>query len=134
MIGPMDRVFLFPEAVEADAAVAQWFAVPDPLRALLMPWYANARSCGLDTRELIHDGRPTLCAGEAAFLYLDAYLAHGAIGFFFGAELPDPAGLLEGAGRRMRHGRLQADRMPDEDAMAALIAAAYCDIRHRLSA
>jgi len=129
----VDPVFHFPAASEADLGVAQWFAVPDPLRALLLPWYAAARACGPDTRELIHDGRPTICAGDAAFLYLDAYAAHGAIGLFFGAELPDPAGLLEGAGKRMRHVKLRPARMPEEAALGALIEAAYRDIWRRLA-
>lgn len=128
----MDPVFHFPEAREADPDVALWFATSDPLRALLEPWYHALRGCGADTRELLHDGRPTICAGEAAFAYLDAYSAHGAIGFFFGAELPDPAGLLEGAGKRMRHVKLRPGAMPDHAGLSALIAAAHRDIRQRL--
>lgn len=129
----MDPVFHFPAASEADARVAQWFAEADPLRVLLLPWHAAARACGPDTRELLHDGRPTICAGDAAFLYLDAYSAHGAIGFFFGAELADPAGLLEGSGKRMRHVKLRPGRMPDKARLAALIEAAYCDVSRRIS-
>ncbi len=128
----MDPVFHFPDASAADGAVEQWFAAPDPLRALLLPWYVKARGCGPDTRELLHDGRPTICAGTAAFAYVDAYSAHGGIGFFFGAELADPARLLEGGGKRMRHVKLRPGRMPDEAALMALIAAAYRDIRLRL--
>lgn len=129
----MDPVFHFPAASEADSDVARWFAAPVPLRALLQPWHALARACGPDTRELLHDGRPTICAGVGAFLYLDAYAAHGAIGFFFGAELADPASLLEGSGKRMRHVKLRPGRMPEEAALSALIEAAYRDIRHRLA-
>lgn len=129
----MDPVFHYPAAREADAGVAHWFAVPDPLRALLLPWHAAARARGPDTRELLHDGRPTICAGDGAFLYLDAYAAHGAIGFFFGAELADPAGLLEGSGKRMRHVKLRPGRMPEEAALSALIEAAYRDISRRIS-
>lgn len=129
----MDPVFHFPEASAADAAVARWFAAPDPLRALLAPWYAVARGCGPDTRELIHDGRPTICVGDAAFVYLDAYSAHAAIGFYFGAELPDPAGLLAGTGKRMRHVKLRPGGFPDEAALVALIMAAGRDIRQRLA-
>lgn len=128
----MDPVFRFADARANDAAVAQWFAVPDPLRALIASVYTQLMACGADTRELIHDGRPTLCAGEGAFAYLDAYAAHAAVGFFFGAVLPDPAGLLEGAGKRMRHVKLRPGRMPDDAALAALIAAAYADICSRL--
>ena len=85
-------------------------------------------------RELIHDARPTACAGDAAFAYVDAYAEHANIGFFFGAFLDDPAGLLEGAGKRMRHVKLRVGRMPDEAALDRLVAAAYRDIRRRLDA
>ncbi|WP_223798753.1 DUF1801 domain-containing protein [Sphingomonas nostoxanthinifaciens] len=82
--------------------------------------------------ELIHDGRPTACAGDAAFAYVDAHTEHANIGFFFGAFLDDPAGLLQGAGKRMRHIKLRTSRMPDEAALSELIIAAYHDIRRRL--
>jgi hypothetical protein len=81
---------------------------------------------------LIHDGRPTACAEDAAFAYVDAYAEHANIGFFFGAFLDDPAGLLEGAGKRMRHVKLRTNRMPDETALGNLVMAAYNDIRRRL--
>ena len=102
------------------------------MRGLVEPCFDRLRACGSDTRELIHDGRPTVCAEDAAFAYVDIYAQHGTVGFFFGAFLDDPAGLLEGAGKRMRHVKLRANRMPDDAALAALIVAAYRDIQHRL--
>ena len=122
----MDALFRFP--VEA------WFAGGDALRGLAEPWFERLRACGPDVRELIHDARPTACAGDAAFAYVDAYAEHANIGFFFGAFLDDPAGLLEGAGKRMRHVKLRVGRMPDEAALDRLVAAAYRDIRRRLDA
>jgi hypothetical protein len=71
--------------------------------------------------------------GDAAFAYVNAYKAHAAVGFFQGAFLSDPAGLLEGSGKRMRHVKLPWGRQIDESALAALIAAAYRDIRSRLA-
>ena len=70
--------------------------------------------------------------GDAAFAYVDAFTAHANVGFFHGADLPDPVGLLEGAGKRMRHVKLRWGRDVDTEALAALIAAAYRDIRARL--
>ena len=66
------------------------------------------RACGDDVRELLHDGHPTACVGSAAFCYVSAFTAHVNVGFFLGAELPDPAGLLEGTGIFMRHVKLDA--------------------------
>ena len=90
------------------------------------------RGCGGDVRELLNDGHPTACVGDAAFGYVDAFSAHVNVGFFFGAALGDPAGLLEGAGKRMRHVKLRWARPVNADALSELIVAAYRDIRLRL--
>ncbi|HEY2177725.1 MAG TPA: DUF1801 domain-containing protein [Caulobacteraceae bacterium] len=128
----MDELFRFPAALRRDPAVEAWFAAGDPLRAMVQPWWEVLRACGPDIRELIHDHRPTACAGEASFAYVDAFAAHANIGFWFGAELPDPAGLLGGTGKRMRHVRLAWGAQPDAPALKDLIAAAHADIRRRL--
>jgi hypothetical protein len=47
--------------------------------------------------------------------------------------LADPAGLLEGAGKRMRHVKLRPGKELDVDALSALIVAAYHDIQQRLA-
>lgn len=129
----MDALFRFPEAQRDDPAVAAWFAAGDPLRGLLEPWFERLCACGPDVTTLIHDGRPTLCAGDAAFAYVDTYASHAGIGFFFGAFLDDPGGLLEGAGKRMRHVKLRVDRMPDEAALGRLVADSYRDVCARRS-
>jgi hypothetical protein len=90
------------------------------------------RECGEDVRELLHDGHPTACVGDAAFGYVDAFRAHVNVGFFHGATLDDPARLLEGAGKRMRHVKLRWGKPVNAAALNDLIAAAYQDIRSRL--
>jgi hypothetical protein len=92
------------------------------------------RACGDDVRELLHDGHPTACVGEAAFAYVNAFKAHVNVGFFRGAELPDPQALLEGNGKRMRHVRLAPDRRVDPEALKTLIEAAYADMARRVMA
>jgi hypothetical protein len=128
----MDALFLFPTARRQDPDVETWFAQADLLRNIVEPWFERLRACGDDVRVLIHDGRPTACVEHAAFAYVDAYKVHANIGFFCGADLDDPARLLEGAGRRMRHVKLRIERMPDEAALCALIKTAYHDMRRRL--
>lgn len=126
-----DALFRFPEAQERDPAVDAWFARGDALRGLGEPWFDRLRAF-TGVRELIHDGRPTACAEDAAFAYVDAHAEHANIGFFFGAFLDDPAKLLEGTGKRMRHVKLRPGRMPDESALSDLILAAHQDICRRL--
>jgi hypothetical protein len=101
------------------------------LRRIAQPWFERMRGCGADVRELMHAGCPTACVGDAAFGYVAAFRAHANIGFFNGAWLPDPARLLLGAGKRMRHVKLLWGRPVDEGALTALISAAYEDMRRR---
>lgn len=90
------------------------------------------RDCGPDVRELLHDGHPTACVGDAAFGYTNVFTAHVNVGFFGGTELSDPAGLLQGTGKYMRHVKLTPDTVVDASSLAALIAAAYLEIKARL--
>lgn len=130
----MSALFLFSEARPRDPAVKAWFATPDhDLRQMLArPWFDRLKAAGPDVRELLHDGHPLACVGEAAFAYVDAFTAHVNLGFYQGADLDDPAGLLEGAGKRMRHVKIRWGRPVDEAALSALISAAYADMRGRL--
>jgi len=127
----MTQLFRLPGAAEKDPAIEGWFAA-DGLRRLAKPWFDRMRASGMDVREILHDGHPTACVGDAAFGYVNAFRAHVNVGFFHGAELDDPAGLLEGSGKRMRHVKLHGGEPADAAALDTLIAAAYRDIRSRL--
>ena len=131
----MTRLFLLPGATRHDPRVEQWFeADGHELRRLAKPWFEQMLACGADVGALLHDGHPIACVGDAAFAYVDAFSAHYSIGFFYGATLPDPAGLLEGAGKYMRHVKRRYGQPGNDDALNALIVAAYRDIRLRLEA
>src|SRR6266436_9030571 len=100
----MNDLLLFPSAVRRDSQIEAWFSdFADPFRLMTRTWFERMRSCGADVRELLHDGCPVACVGDAPFGYVNVFKAHVDVGFFLGAELEDPAGLLEGSGRRMRH-------------------------------
>ena len=131
----MDDLFRFPLAVKHDAAIDAWLrAQRKDLRPFVETWFARMRQCGDDVRELMHDGCPTACVGDAAFGYVAAYRNHANVGFFFGALLPDPARLLEGSGKRGRHVKLRPGREVDTAALARLVDAAYADIQTRIAA
>ena len=124
----------FSGAVRRDADVEAWFAHPDhELRRMAQPWFERMRGCGPDVAELVHDRCPTACVGDAAFAYVNAFSAHVNVGFFQGASLEDPAGLLQGSGKRMRHVKLRWGEPANEAALNDLIAAAYRDMRLRLA-
>jgi hypothetical protein len=131
----MTQLMRFPSAVQRDPNIDLWFAAPDlELRRLAQPWFERMRQCGADVRELMQDGHPTACVGDAAFGYVDAFTTHANVGFFHGAALDDPAGLLEGAGKRMRHVKLRWGSPVNAAALNDLVAAAYRDIIARSAA
>jgi hypothetical protein len=129
----MDRFLRFPAAVPHDAAVDDWLAdCSGELGALARHWFEVIRASGDDVRELLHDGHPTACVGDAAFAYVNAFRAHVNVGFFRGAELSDPERLLEGTGRFMRHVKLRPGGEIDAAALARMIELAYTDMERRL--
>jgi hypothetical protein len=128
----MRQLFRFPAAVTRDPAVERWMhRHPGALGDLARHWFDVMRLCGDDVRELLHDGHPTACVGDAAFGYVNAFTAHVNVGFFQGAALADPAGLLEGTGKVMRHVKLEPDKPVDATALTTLIEAAYADVQSR---
>jgi hypothetical protein len=128
-----DDFLRFDGAVRRDPRIETWFSsVTDPYRLMARPWFERMRNCGADVRELFHDGCPVACVSDAPFGYVNAFKAHASVGFYHGAALADPAGLLEGEGKRMRHVKLSAGKVLDDKALADLITAAYHDIRERL--
>jgi len=73
-----------------------------------------------------------VCVEDAPFGYLNAFKAHVNVGFFHGAALIDPARLLEGTGKDMRHVRVGPGLVVDTLSLEALVRAAYLDIGNRL--
>ena len=102
------------------------------LGAIAQRWFEVMRECGDDVRELLHDGHPTACVGDAAFGYVNAFKAHVNVGFFCGADIADPDRLLEGTGKFMRHVKLRPERDVDAMALRKLIETAYSDMTKRL--
>ena len=87
----MSQLLRFPTSVERDPAIEVWMHEHSgELGAIAQRWFEVMRDCGDDVRELLHDGHPTACVGDAAFAYVDAFKAHVNVGFFRGTELADP--------------------------------------------
>jgi len=126
----MSRLFLLPSSVKRDPAIDSWLkAHSSDLGAIAHYWFDVMRHCGKDVRETMHDGAPTACVEDAAFAYVNVFTAHANIGFFLGAELADPEGLLEGNGKFMRHVKLRPDRKVDDRVLRELIQQAYVDMK-----
>jgi hypothetical protein len=90
------------------------------------------RECGDEVREVLHDGCPVACLGDVPFGYVNVFASHVNVGFFQGAALPDPARLLQGNGKFMRHVKLRPGTAPNASALSRLIETAYSDIKARV--
>jgi len=123
----------FDGAVQRDPAIDAWMQEhTSELGAIAHRWFAVMRKCGDEVRELLHDGCPVACLGDAPFGYVNVFTSHVNVGFFHGAALPDPFHLLLGTGKFMRHVKLQPGTPTNAAAVSSLIDAAYSDIKARV--
>jgi hypothetical protein len=123
----------FDVAVQRDPAIDAWMKHrKGELGAIAHRWFEAMRNCGDEVRELLHDGCPTACLGDAPFAYVNVFATHVNVGFFHGASLPDPARVLQGTGKFMRHVKLKPGTPTNAAALNTLLAAAYSDIKSRV--
>lgn len=127
------ELFRLHGAVASDPDTEEWLGSREgALGEIARRWFRRIRACGRDVHELLHDGCPTACVQGAALAYVNAFKAHVNVGFYQGASLPDPARLLQGEGKRMRHVKLRPGEPVDAAALEALIDAAYKDIKAKV--
>jgi hypothetical protein len=127
------ELFRLNGAVERDPAIEAWMKRnAGELGSIARRWFEAMRKCGDEVRELLHDGCPVACLGDVPFGYVNAFTSHVNVGFFQGAGLPDPASLLQGNGKFMRHVKLKPGTATDVAALDRLIEAAYSDIKARV--
>jgi hypothetical protein len=127
------KLLRFDGAVERDPAIDAWLKEhPSELGAIARQWFQVMRECGDEVRELLHDGCPVACLGDAPFGYVNVFRAHVNVGFFQGAGLADPGRLLEGSGKFMRHVKLRPGAAANDAALRGLIERAYWDMKSRV--
>ena len=122
----MEKLFRIAHGTSHDPEVDGWFdARPDELGHIARCWFGELRAAGGDVLELIHEGYPVACVEDAPFGYVNAFSAHVNLGFFRGAFLPDPGGILQGTGKRMRQVKVRPfvayEGAYDPDALRKLI-------------
>jgi len=126
----MSRLFPLSNTVKRAPEIEVWMdRHTGELGAIAQRWFDVMRGCGDDVREVLHDGHPTACVGDAAFGYVNAFTSHVNVGFFLGAEIDDPSGLLVGTGKFMRHVKLRPETDVDTAALTKLIETAYVGMR-----
>ncbi len=128
-----EKLLRFNGAAERDPAIETWMNEHrGELGAIAHEWFEVMRRCGDEVRELLHDGCPVACLGDVPFAYVNVFKSHVNVGFFRGAELPDPAHVLQGSGKLMRHVKLRPGSATDAASLSKLIETAYSDIKVRV--
>ena len=131
----MDKLFRLSLGVKRDPAVDAYLGKQSgELGMIARKWFDRVRACGFDVLEMMHDGYAVACVKDVPFAYVGAFKAHVTVGFFLGAELKDPARLMEGTGKRMRHVKVKPGAPLDSKALGALIQESYADVKTRLRA
>ena len=123
----------FDSTLKHDPVIDAWMNQHEgELGAIAHQWFEVMRKCGDEVRDILHDGCPVACLGHVPFAYVNVFTAHVNVGFFQGASLPDPAHLLQGAGKFMRHVKLKPGEASDTASLSKLIETAYTDIKARV--
>jgi hypothetical protein len=124
----------FNGAVERDSAIDAWTKEhAGELGAIALQWFEVMQKCGDEVRDLLYDGSPVACLGDAPFGYVNVFTSHVSVGFFHGASPWDPARLLQGTGKFMRLMKLRPGTAANAAALTRLIDRAYSDIRARIA-
>jgi hypothetical protein len=128
-----EQLLRFEGTVERDPAIEAWMTRHrGALGEIAQRWFEVMRGCGDEVREILHDGCPVACLGNVPFGYVNVFTSHVNVGLFQGAALRDPARLLQGGGRFMRHVKLRPAMEVDAMALRLLIETAYADIKRRV--
>ena len=123
----------FNGTVQHDPAIDAWMKEHrGDLGTMAHRWFEVMRKCGDEVRELLHDGCPVACLGDAPFGYVNVFTSHVNVGFFHGAALADPARLLQGTGKFMRHVKLRPGTATNDAALHKLIETAYWEMKARV--
>ena len=130
----MEKLLLYTGKDIQNLTMDAWLkGKPPELRPLAVKWFDEIRSCGSDVQDIFHDGYPIGCVNNAPFAYVNAFSSHVNVGFFYGADLEDKNGMLEGNGKRMRHIKVKPGLSYDGAGIKNLIKAAYIDVKKRLN-
>ena len=107
----------------------------EPLRPVVSALKEMVLEVHADACEVVRLGDRAATYGVGPRKMIDGYayiLPHAAwvnLGFYRGAELPDPEALLEGTGARMRHVKVRSVDDARRPAVWTLVAAAYAERR-----
>lgn len=129
----MEKLLFYTGKDLQDLTVEEWLKTKaSTLQPIAKKWFSEIKNCGEDVEAIFHDGYPIGCVNQAPFAYVNAFTAHVNVGFFYGADLQDQNGMLQGSGKRMRHIKIKPEIVYDEREIVSLMRTAYRDIKRRL--
>lgn len=106
-------------------AVDDWLgAVPDGEHGLAAAVLEVAREALTEAEETVKWNQPCFVVAGTNCLSVAAQSGYVNLGFFEGAALDDPTGLLEGTGEAMRHVKVRSTETLDDPELSALVRAA----------
>ena len=90
----------FGGAVERDPAIDVWMKKHEgELGAIAREWFELMRGCGDEVRQLLHDGCPVACLGDAAFGYVQVFTSHVKRGVLSGCSAAGSGSLAARRGK-----------------------------------
>lgn len=110
----------FEEALSGSTDMVQEIA--GRLRLLIMEVYPDVVEVPWPKQKIIGYGVGPKKMTEH-FCYIGAFKGHVNLGFYYGAHLPDPAGLLEGTGKNLRHIKVKSIEEVGQPALRDLLQA-----------
>jgi hypothetical protein len=110
----------FEEAISGSSS--QVAEIAERLRALVIEVYPNVVEVPWPKQKIIGYGVGPKKMSEH-FCYIGAFKAHVNLGFYYGAALPDPEGLMEGTGKNLRHIKVRKGEEIDRPAVRDILEA-----------
>lgn len=110
----------FEEALSGTSDQIQEIA--ENLRTLIIEVYPDVVEVPWPKQKIIGYGMGPKKMSEH-FCYIGAFKAHVNLGFYYGAHLPDPEGLLEGTGMNLRHIKVKGIEAVGQSALRDLLRA-----------
>ncbi len=94
--------------------------IAEGLRSLIIDVYPEVVEVPWPKQKIIGYGVGPKKMSEH-FCYIGSYRAHVNLGFYYGAELPDPQGLLEGTGKKLRYIKVKNSEEVGEPALREIL-------------
>jgi len=108
----------FEEALSGSSSPVR--EITERLRALIIDVYPEVVEVPWTKQKIVGYGVGSKKMSEH-FCYIGAYREHVNLGFYYGAELADPRGLMEGTGKKLRHIKVENIEKVDQPALRDII-------------